>query len=148
MKIKYNYSMNTKTLYKSKMTSLQIPLNQSDKETAELVTQEILGLSLGSTIKMIVKIIAQKKEIPLNINLSQEFDETKWLLNNPAFGQRLLDSIEKVNKVIELNDLDSINYLNGKNNSGNNPILQTLNNTKEFVVFNNVEDFEKQTLNN
>jgi antitoxin component of RelBE/YafQ-DinJ toxin-antitoxin module len=89
--------MTTATITKPKTTSLQVPLNQSDKDTAELVTQEILGLSLGSTIKMIVKIIAQKKQIPLNINLTEQVDETTWLLNNPGYGQRLLDSVERVN---------------------------------------------------
>jgi antitoxin component of RelBE/YafQ-DinJ toxin-antitoxin module len=89
--------MTTSTINKPKTTSLQIPLDQSDKDIAELVTQQTLGLSLGSTIKMIVKIIAQKKQIPFNINFNESVDETTWLLNNPGYGKRLLDSVEKVN---------------------------------------------------
>jgi antitoxin component of RelBE/YafQ-DinJ toxin-antitoxin module len=128
--------MSTVTIAKTKTTSLQIPLNQSDKDTAELVTQEILGLSLGSTIKMIVKIIAQKKQIPFNINLTEPVDETTWLLNNPGYGQRLLDSVERVNNIIAKNKLE------------NKDLKQTLQNTPGFVTFDSIEDFNKQTLSN
>lgn len=118
----------------SKTTSLQIPLNQSDREIAEIVTQEILGLSLGSTIKMIVKIIAQKKEIPLNINLSQEFDETTWLINNPGYGQRLLDSV------------NTVNHLIAKNKLGKSSILKHIKESEGFVTFDSVKEFEHQKL--
>jgi antitoxin component of RelBE/YafQ-DinJ toxin-antitoxin module len=127
--------MTTKVIAKTKTTSLQIPLNQSDKDIAELVTQELLGLSLGSTIKMIIKIIAQKKQIPLIINLSEPVDETTWLLNNPGYGQRLLDAVQDINQIINKNNLDKTS------------LTKEIKKSKKFVTFDDVSDFQKQITN-
>lgn len=89
--------MSTIQVQKHKTTSLQIPLDISDKIQAEEITQKILGLSLSSTVKLLVKIISQTKQIPLEINLSKYQDETSWLINNPGYGEGLLETVKKIN---------------------------------------------------
>ncbi|MEI6728431.1 MAG: hypothetical protein WCK98_02200 [bacterium] len=80
----------------TKMTSLQILLNQQEKDIAEKTTQSELGLSLASTIKLIIKTIVKEGKTPLKVSSTNNRDETEWLLNSPGYGQTLIDSVEEL----------------------------------------------------
>jgi antitoxin component of RelBE/YafQ-DinJ toxin-antitoxin module len=100
-----------------KTTSLQITLDQDEKNEVEKITNEKLGLTLSATVKLIIKSIKQTKEIPFQLSfkapeIPSKTDETDWLLNNPGYGKRLLESVEKVNnKTAKLIKFESMQEL-------------------------------------
>ena len=54
---------------------------------------------------------AQFKNKKLSITVAEEMDETEYLLSSPANAERLLKSIENINKKKGLVEVD-IDYLN------------------------------------
>jgi hypothetical protein len=67
-------SLNKQSAIKNRLDSLQIKYN---------------GLELVDIIKLAV--VKLDNETP-------EMDETQWLLNNPAYGQRLVEEIKEIKK--------------------------------------------------
>jgi antitoxin component of RelBE/YafQ-DinJ toxin-antitoxin module len=94
-------------------TNLQFLISAQDKSGATSVLNDKLGISLQDWLRMMIKYVAKTGQLP-SVNLADlNHDETSWLLNNPAYGSRLLDSVNRLknNKTQNLTTFKSVSEL-------------------------------------
>jgi addiction module RelB/DinJ family antitoxin len=94
-------------------TNLQFVISSQDKSGATSVVDDKLGISLQDWLRMMIKYVAKTGQLPAFDIANLNHDETTWLLNNPAYGSRLLDSVNrlKASKKQGLKTFESLNEL-------------------------------------